>query len=288
MSACRTIPTVREMHEEASRLSKQGKRIGVVPTMGALHEGHLSLVQASRKEADITIATIFVNPTQFSANEDLSKYPRTIDQDISMLSELGVDFVFLPTESEMYPPGFSTYVEPPKVAGLLEGEHRPTHFRGVTTVVTKLLLLTRADVAFFGQKDYQQSLVIRKMVEDLNIPTDIRVCPIVRDVDGLALSSRNVYLSPEERKIALSISQTLNELREKVEQGGERDGAALETWMLSCLRERGIANIDYALVADANTLERQKLLGLPAVALIAAFVGNTRLIDNVVIGETNR
>jgi pantoate--beta-alanine ligase len=186
-----------------------GQKIGVVPTMGALHAGHLSLVKAARVDCDRVIATIFVNPTQFAPTEDLAKYPRTLGEDLELLAAEGVDAVLVPKEEEIYPPGFSTYVEPPAVARGWEGAARPTHFRGVATVVLKLLNMTRADICYLGQKDFQQVAVVRKMVADLNVPCEIRMCPTVRDPDGLAMSSRNRYLSPADRKIGLSLSRTL-------------------------------------------------------------------------------
>ncbi|MCL2347933.1 MAG: pantoate--beta-alanine ligase [Planctomycetaceae bacterium] len=198
------------VQQMAMKEKRAGKRIGVVPTMGALHEGHLSLVRRSKREADTTIVTIFVNPTQFGPAEDLDKYPRTLEGDLELLEKLEVDTVFVPTNETMYPQGFETFVAPGKIADCLEGKMRPAHFRGVTTIVLKLFHITGADVAFFGQKDYQQCCVVKKMIDDFNLPVKMVVCPIVREPDGLAMSSRNRYLSAEERRQAVVLSQGLD------------------------------------------------------------------------------
>jgi pantoate--beta-alanine ligase len=250
--------------------------------MGALHEGHLSLAKASKEKADFTIATIFVNPTQFAAGEDLDQYPRTLDNDIQLLNQVGVDLVFAPDNDQIYPAGFSTLIQPPKVSLTFEGEHRPTHFGGVATVVLKLLNMTRATFAFFGQKDYQQSLVIQRMVDDLNVPCQIVICPIVRDADGLALSSRNRYLSDAEREQALSLSRTLR-MTEQLIREGELDTHIVMNEMKQSLIDGGVDMIDYAMVARADDLTIPDEIELPAVCLVAAHVGSTRLIDNCVI-----
>lgn len=260
----------------------ESKRIGLVPTMGALHEGHLSLVRAAKRSCDFTAVTIFVNPTQFSPKEDFSKYPRTIDEDLDALRELGVDLVFMPEREELYPDRFSTYVLPPAVSDPLEGQFRPEHFRGVATIVLKLFNLLPADVAFFGQKDYQQCQVIRHMVEDLNIPVEIQVCPIVREPDGLAMSSRNRYLSPEDRVRAVALSEAVSEAARLV-QAGMTDSAAVIKCMHDILHRAGVTKIDYATVADACTLKPIDQIDRPAVALIAVYVGATRLIDNTLL-----
>lgn len=265
-------------------LKGEGKRVGVVPTMGALHAGHLSLVGKAREEADVSLATIFVNPTQFAEGEDLAQYPRTEQADIEQLERAGADIVFIPPADQIYPKDFSTFISPPRVAMSLEGEHRPSHFRGVTTIVLKLLNLTQADVAFFGQKDYQQWLVVKKMVMDLNVPCKIVGCPIVRDADGLALSSRNRYLSEEERSKALSLNRTL-QLAEELIREGERDSHVIMNEMKQSLIDGGVDQIDYAMVADAKNLTIAETIRLPAVCLVAAQVGSTRLIDNRVISE---
>ncbi|MEM7453812.1 MAG: pantoate--beta-alanine ligase [Planctomycetota bacterium] len=261
-----------------------GRTIGLVPTMGALHEGHLSLVKRSLEETDRTVVTIFVNPTQFGEGEDLEKYPRTLESDLELLSQLGVESVFVPTDEEMYPAGFSTAIKPPEICGVLEGEFRPGHFDGVATVVLKLLNVSLADKAFFGQKDYQQSLAVRHMVRDLNVPSEIVVCPIIREADGLALSSRNRYLSDEQRGCALSLSRTLQEARDQI-LAGDRDIHALMSEMRQSLIDGGVDSIDYAVIANPDTLVVEEQVNLPAVALIAAHVGNTRLIDNLIISD---
>ncbi len=261
-----------------------GRTIGVVPTMGALHEGHLSLVRASLEKADATVVTIFVNPTQFAAGEDLEKYPQTLASDLAQLASAGPVVVFAPTVADMYPAQFSTMIVPPTIAKTLEGEKRPTHFAGVATVVLKLLNLTSADFAFFGQKDFQQQLVVAQMVKDLNVPTEIVMCPIARAADGLALSSRNAYLTAAERQIALSLNQTLVAVENQIRQG-QRDSYELIVEMRQLLIDAGVTSIEYAAIADPLTLETPEQVRLPVVALVAAYVGRTRLIDNCVIAE---
>ena len=276
------ISSCAEMHAHARATKREGKTIGVVPTMGALHEGHLSLVRFANEQTDETIVTIFVNPTQFAEGEDLDKYPRPLEDDLQKLGSLGVATVFAPSDDEMYPVGPGTTVVPPAVAQPLEGEFRPTHFSGVATVVLKLLNLTGADKAFFGQKDFQQVMVVKQMVTDLNVPAEIVACPIVREKDGLALSSRNAYLSDEERDVALALNQTLKHVKKMIKDG-ERDGHLLMAEMRQMLIDRGIFSIDYAVVADPRTLLACDEVSLPVVALIAAHVGTTRLIDNCLI-----
>ena len=230
------------------QLKSDNQSIGQVMTMGALHDGHLSLVRQSVAENNETIATIFLNPTQFAPGEDLSRYPKTLEEDLAKLDSEGVKYVFVPSNEEMYPEGFSTSVVPPAIAKNLEGEFRSTHFSGVATVVLKLLNLVQPDKAYFGQKDFQQALVIKRMVADLNVQTDICICPIARDTDGLALSSRNVYLSNEEREIALSLNRTLEQVQDQIE-AGQRDGFEVITEMRQMLIDAGVERIDYAIVA---------------------------------------
>ena len=258
-----------------------GKTVGIVPTMGALHEGHLSLVKQSVARCDVTIATIFVNPTQFAAGEDLDKYPRTLDKDLELLQSAGAAGVFLPSNDTMYPRGFSTYVDPPIVARTLEGEHRPTHFRGVTTVVMKLFQILPANYAFFGCKDYQQWKVIQAMTRDLNVEIEVVGCEIIRDHDGLALSSRNRYLDSQQRIRALSLWKALNQAKRRVEVG-ECDGEQIMQSMREILN-LSVDSIDYAVITDADTLSPLNTIDRPAVALIAAHIGTTRLIDNLLI-----
>jgi len=255
------------------------KKIGLVPTMGALHEGHLSLVRQSVRDCHVTVVTVFVNPTQFSPDEDFDCYPRALETDLDLLARENVDLVFAPSVEQIYPKGFSTYIQPPDVAKPLEGECRPDHFRGVATVVHKLFNLSAANVAYFGQKDYQQALVIRHMVRDLNLPTKICVCPIVREPDGLAMSSRNQYLSPPQRQKARALWQALEAAAELV-QSGQRDATLVRDAMRQTLIAAEVDRIDYVALADPETLVPVTEVKPGTVALIAAHVGQTRLIDN--------
>ena len=275
----RVVLQPQDMQRYTLELKRQGLRVALVPTMGALHEGHLSLVRAAQERADVVVATIFVNPAQFGPSEDFSRYPRTLEADLRALADAGCGWVLVPQQADIYPPGFSTYVEPPAVAKPLEGVFRPGHFRGVATVVLKLFQIVPADIAVFGQKDYQQALVIRRMAEDFNLPMEIVACPTIREPDGLALSSRNRYLSAAERQQALAISRALAEA-DRLHGAGERGAAKIESAMRNILTAAGIEKIDYAAVADAETLAELARIDRPAVALIACNVGTTRLIDN--------
>jgi pantoate--beta-alanine ligase len=259
-----------------------GKSIGVVPTMGALHEGHLSLVEASCQQRHFTIVTIFVNPTQFGPNEDFTRYPRTLERDLQLLSRFPVDLVFTPSTEVMYPQGHATTVDVGRVAEPLEGRFRPGHFQGVATIVLKLFNLVGADVAFFGQKDYQQTLVVRQMVRDLDVPIEIVVCPTVREADGLALSSRNVYLSPSQRQQALVLSRSLRHAEQLV-HAGERSAARVLEAMRQMFAAEPEIDVQYIALADPDTLAEVHEIDQPAVALIAAKVGTTRLIDNLIL-----
>jgi pantoate--beta-alanine ligase len=279
----RIARTKREIRDAVAAARAAGQTIGLVPTMGALHDGHLSLVERSVDACDVTVVTIFVNPTQFGPGEDLAEYPRSLETDVAALAQYGVDWVFVPSDDEMYPAGHSTFVEPPAVADRLEGEHRPGHFRGVATIVLKLFHVIPADVAYFGQKDYQQSAVIRRMVEDLDLPIRVAVCPTVRDVCGLALSSRNAYLSQGEREQALAIHRSLTAAAELI-AGGERSGDVVRQHMRQVLIDAGITRIDYVSLVDGDSLLEVGEIAGPVVALVAARVGKTRLIDNVPIG----
>ncbi len=263
-------------------LQRAGKRVGLIPTMGALHAGHVSLVAKSNAECDATVVTIFVNPTQFGPQEDFQKYPRTLESDLAALSAHRVEAVFVPPNTVMYPPGYSTYIQPPSVALPLEGAFRPGHFRGVATVVLKLFNLCPADVAYFGAKDYQQTLVVRKMVEDLNLPIRISVEPTVREEDGLAMSSRNRYLSGEERSQALTLSRALQLAADQI-AAGQRQTQPIVAEMHALFAAAGITEIDYIALADPETLTPVAAIHDRVVALIAAKVGGTRLIDNRVI-----
>ena len=260
-----------------------GGRIGLVPTMGALHAGHLSLVAAAVAECDFTVVTVFVNPTQFGPGEDYRRYPRTLDADLAALAPYGVDLVFAPPVDEMYAPGHAAVVDAGPVAVPLEGEHRPGHFTGVATVVLKLFNLAPADVAYFGQKDYQQTLVVRRMVEDLDVPIEIRLCPTVREEDGLALSSRNAYLSPAERRHAPAIWRSLA-LAEKMVAEGRRDVAEIIEQMRGVLLATGALAIDYVALVDPETLAPVAEVKSRTLAAVAATIGRTRLIDNHLIG----
>lgn len=256
-----------------------GKTIGLVPTMGALHEGHLSLVRRSVSQCDFTVVTIFVNPAQFGPTEDFSQYPRTLTTDLQLLGRARADLVFAPMADEIYRPAFSTYVEPPEVAKPLEGRCRPGHFRGVTTIVLKLFHLIPADVAFFGRKDYQQARVIQTMVDDLDVPIRIEICPTVREPDGLAMSSRNRYLNAAEREQSLAISRSL-ERAAQLTSGGERRAAVIHREMCSILKSAGITRIDYVALVNPVSMADVDRVQDDTMALIAAFVGGTRLIDN--------
>lgn len=266
----------------ASRGAKSAARVvGVVPTMGALHEGHVSLMEAAREQCGFVIATIFVNPTQFGPGEDLDRYPRTLQQDLQKCAAAGVDFVFHPNVEAMYPPGTDTFVEVERLSKLLEGAHRDGHFRGVTTVVLKLFHITEPDIAFFGQKDYQQQLLIRRMCTDLDLPVSIHTCPIVREPDGLALSSRNRYLSESERSNALRLSQAL-QIGRRLLTVGTQDLAEVVRQMESHLSQADVAT-DYVRIAHPETLQEITQPCETVVLLIAARVGATRLIDNAVV-----
>lgn len=276
----RTFSKIDEIRPWCFAQRQNHRTIGLVPTMGALHDGHLALVRRAKQECDVCVATIFVNPTQFAAGEDLSRYPRPLQRDLELLKSENVEAVFLPTEAVMYPPGFGTYVTPPPVALPLEGESRPEHFCGVTTVVMKLFQIVPADRAFFGQKDYQQLRVIEDMAGDLNVPIKIVRCDIVRESDGLAMSSRNRYLSAEERQRALSLFNALA-VAKKLTQSGQQDVSAIEAAMHVELAD--CDRIDYAVVVDRMTLQPlHESIVRPehSIALIAARLGNTRLIDN--------
>ena len=256
-----------------------GQRIGLVPTMGALHEGHLSLIDHARHSCDFVVVTIFVNPTQFGPRDDFSRYPRTWEADLEFIRERRSQLVFAPSAEEMYSACHSTVVCPPKVAETLEGEFRPGHFTGVTTVVLKLMQIVAADVAFFGEKDFQQCLVIRDMVRDLNVPVEVNCCPTIREPDGLAMSSRNQYLSPDDRQQALSLNRGL-ELAKSMVARGEREVSAIEAAVRACIEASGAGSIDYVAIRDSDQLGFMDVLDRPAVLLLAVHVGSARLIDN--------
>jgi pantoate--beta-alanine ligase len=276
------LETIEQMRS-ACKAAKQGeKQLGFVPTMGALHEGHLSLIRAAKARCDVVAASIFVNPTQFGPNEDFSKYPRSFEGDLKLLEKEAVNLLFAPSVQEMYPEGAVTFVTVEGLSERLCGKSRPGHFRGVTTVVSKLFHITQPDFAFFGQKDAAQVAVIRRMVWDLNLGVDIVVCPIVREADGLALSSRNAYLSPQERKSALVLSRSLAQVKKLFEQG-ERCTAKLGAAGREIFAEEPSVRLDYLEIVNPNTLEPVEHIRNLALVAVAAFVGGTRLIDNIVL-----
>jgi pantoate--beta-alanine ligase len=278
----RVIRSGAELREWILSERRDNRSVGLVPTMGALHEGHLSLIDASRSECDVTVATIFVNPTQFAPTEDFDKYPRDLDRDLTLLASRGSDLVFAPSVDAMYPPGHTTSIEVGSLAHVLEGEYRPTHFAGVATIVMKLFQLAPADRAYFGRKDYQQTLVIRRMIDDLNVPIELRICPIVREPDGLAMSSRNAYLSPDERARALSLSRALRRADE-LARGGEMSVANLEREMRRLIEQTGGVDVQYITFVKDGTVAPVRELNEPTTIAIAAYVGKTRLIDNMLV-----
>jgi len=278
----RLLKTIADLREALAPARRAGRRLGFVPTMGALHEGHLSLVRAAKAECDCAVVSIFVNPSQFGPNEDFSKYPRTLEADLDLLAGVGAEFVFAPGNEEIYRPGHDTWVEVGAVAAPLEGACRPGHFRGVATVVLKLLNIVQPDVAYFGQKDYQQALVVQRMAADLDLPSAIRVCPIVREPDGLALSSRNRYLSPAARQRATVLWKSLQQAGALV-ASGERDAARIVARMREVLHTAEDARIDYAVLVDPETLAPVEALDRPVLAALAVRIENTRLIDNAIL-----
>ena len=278
----RVLTSIAEARSASRTARASGKTIGLVPTMGALHAGHLSLVEAARKSCDVVTVSIFVNPTQFGPNEDFARYPRTFDEDCRLLEQAGVDFVFAPSVQEMYPPGVSTFVDVGSVAERLDGVSRPGHFRGVATVVAKLFHIVAPDLAFFGQKDAAQAAVLRKMVQDLNLDVELKVCPIVREPDGLAMSSRNRYLNETERRQALVLSRALNAVRRRVE-AGEYSSRALLAEGLRVLHEEPAARLDYFSIVNPDTLEDLPDVKQGALIAVAAWIDATRLIDNLLL-----
>jgi pantoate--beta-alanine ligase len=270
------------MRAVCRELKQSGKRLGFVPTMGALHAGHLSLVQAARGQCGAVAASVFVNPTQFGPNEDLTKYPRNLERDRELLQKEKVDVLFAPAAEEMYPPGAVTWVTVERLSERLEGKSRPGHFRGVATVVSKLFHIIEPDRAYFGQKDAQQAVIIRKMVRDLDLGVEIIVCPTVRESDGLALSSRNVYLDPEERRQAVVLYRALCRVQSLADQG-ERDARKLHEAALQVFAGEKAVRLDYFEIVDKNSLEPLPDILRGALVVTAAYVGKTRLIDNLVL-----
>jgi pantoate--beta-alanine ligase len=274
--------TIAETRARVAVARNAGRRVGFVPTMGALHAGHAALIRAARTECDYTVVSIFVNPTQFGPNEDYARYPRTLEADRELCAAVGTDLIFAPSPEEMYPPDARTFVEVTEVEDVLCGASRPGHFRGVATVVLKLFNIVQPDIAYFGQKDAQQTLVIRRMVKDLIVPVTIHVHPTIRESDGLAMSSRNRYLDPTQRMHATSLHRTLKKAEELFARG-ERRTSELEREMSAILTATPGARVDYARVVDAETLETISQIERPALAAVAVFFGTTRLIDNALL-----
>ena len=270
------------MKEYARAARAQGLVLGLVPTMGALHEGHAALVERARKECSRVIASVFVNPKQFGPNEDYKKYPRNHEKDAERLAAIGVDVLFAPEAADVYPEGYRTYVSVEGISERLEGRSRPGHFRGVATVVLKLFEIVQPHYAYFGRKDAQQVRIICEMARDLNLEVEIVVCPIVREADGLALSSRNAYLSPEERKAAIVLHRALSAAKSEV-TAGVRDALELQSAMRRVLEGEKLARVDYAEIVGAETFERVVRVAQPCYAVLAVFIGKTRLIDNSLI-----
>lgn len=278
------VTEIAPLRQAIAEARRGGRTIGLVPTMGALHAGHLSLVEAAHAETDYVVVSIFVNPTQFGPNEDLNRYPRPLERDLQLCGQSGVDLVFHPRPEVVYPPNYRTFVEVTGLQDGLCGASRPGHFRGVATVVLKLFNLVQPDRAYFGQKDAQQVRILQQMVRDLNVPVEIRVCPIVREADGLALSSRNEYLEAQERRSATALYRVLTEARRRIESG-ERDAAAVLQAMAKAIESVPGAVLDYAAVVDADSLQSlaQIVAGRPVLLALAVRFGRTRLIDNLLI-----
>ena len=270
------------MKEQARQARAENRIIGLVPTMGALHRGHLALIERAKRECSTVVASIFVNPKQFGPKEDFSKYPRTFDRDREMLEQAGVDSLFAPEAAEIYPQGFSTYVNVEGLSERLEGRSRPGHFRGVATVVMKLLQIVQPNFAYFGRKDAQQSRIITQMARDLNLDAEIIVCPIVREPDGLAMSSRNAYLNEQERKAATVLYRALDAAKNEL-AAGVRDALQLQTVLQRVLSAEKLARVDYAEIVEAETFEPVLRLSKPCFVVLAVFIGKTRLIDNLYI-----
>jgi pantoate--beta-alanine ligase len=278
------VSDIAPLRDAVAAARRQGRTIGLVPTMGALHAGHLSLIEAARAETSFVVVSIFVNPAQFGPKEDFSRYPRPLERDLELCGAASVDLVFHPEPAVLYPPDYRTYVEVTGLQDVLCGASRPGHFRGVATVVLKLFNLVQPDRAYFGQKDAQQARIIRQLVRDLNVPVEVRVCPIVREADGLALSSRNQYLDAQQRRQAVVLQRALTEARQRIE-AGERDVAVLRQAMSEWVASVPGAVLDYAAVVDADSLETPTRLapGRSVLLALAVKFGGTRLIDNLLI-----
>ncbi len=277
------LKTIKDMQAFSNALKAKGKTIGFVPTMGALHEGHMSLLRRSTEENDVTVASIFINPAQFGPGEDFNRYPKDHKSDMEKLSTLSVEAVFLPDVAEIYPKGFSTFIYVGGIGNLLCGASRPDHFNGVATVVTKLFHIAMPDRAYFGQKDFQQTVVIKKVVRELGFDINIVVCPIIREDDGLAMSSRNSYLSDEERKSALLLNKALQYGETLIVSGKEGDISAVKDKMKALLASDPLVKIDYVEIVGPQYLEKLQEVRVPAAICIAVNIGNTRLIDNIIV-----
>jgi len=278
----RVYKSISSLIKKVREVKKQGYKIGLVPTMGFLHEGHMSLIRKARKDTDCVIVTIFVNPSQFGPKEDFKRYPRAIKRDIMLCEKEGVDIIFTPEAKEMYPKGYATYVNVEKITDKLCGVSRPGHFQGVSTVVVKLFNITMPDIAYFGQKDAQQAIVIKRMADDLNMSVNIKVMPIVREKDGLAISSRNVYLNRKERCHAQLIYKSLKSAKELFDEG-ERDSKKIINKIKRVINDQPGAKIDYAAIVDAKDLRDIKNISGEAFAAVAVKIGKTRLIDNMML-----
>ena len=278
----KTITKIGEMRSAVKALKSQGKTIGFVPTMGYLHEGHLSLVRESIKKADSTVVSVFINPAQFGPTEDFEDYPRDMKRDSEILEKEGVDYLFVPEVKEMYPEGYKTYVEVCGFQDRLCGRSRPGHFRGVSTVVLKLFNIVNPDFSFFGQKDAQQAIILEKMVQDLDLEVKIEILPIIREEDGLALSSRNTYLNTEERRAALVLSESLGEAQKMIEKG-EKDVESIISRMKEIIKGEPLAKIDYIEIVDIDNLNPLTSIGKKVLVALAVFIGKVRLIDNVIV-----
>ncbi len=280
----KTIVSISEIQKFSERSRHGKKTVGLVPTMGCLHKGHLSLIAKAKRSCDVVVTSIFVNPTQFAPNEDFARYPRDLEHDSKLCESAGSTALFVPQENEMFPEGYSTYVTVEGLSSILEGKFRPSHFRGVTTVVAKLFLLMKPHKAFFGQKDAQQCVVIKKMVKDLNFGVEVVIAPIVREKDGLAMSSRNIYLSEKERSQALVLNASLCRAKEMVDDG-ERNAATIVREATRMIQSKTSATLDYVAIVDAESLDNVDSLerGTRALVALAARFGTTRLIDNTII-----
>ena len=283
----RTCTTIEQMRAASRAARQQGGRLGLVPTMGALHEGHLSLVRAANARCDVVAVSIFVNPAQFGPHEDLAKYPRTFEQDCDLLTKENVDLIFAPSVEEMYPNDAVTWVTVEELSNRLDGRSRPGHFRGVTTVVSKLFHIVEPEVAFFGQKDAAQVAIVRRMVRDLDIPVEIVACPTVREPDGLAMSSRNAYLDAQQRKQALVLHRSLMRVK-KLAQTGEQNAAKLIAAAHDEFASDSSARIDYLEIVDPDRLDPVEDVSKGALVAVAAYIGTTRLIDNILLPGSNR